>query len=93
MFLKKSQHSYAKSVRRAEEMNKTKNESTQSFKENDKVRLPTQNILFLHGFRQSANKIKKRLNFPLLKKLKLEANAQITFLNGTHPYKPVSFGS
>lgn len=45
-----------------------------------------QRILFLHGFRQNSNKIKKRLGY-LLSALKLECNAHVTFLNGTLPYQ------
>lgn len=48
-------------------------------------KLPFQRLLFLHGFRQNANKIKKRLN-RLLNTLKVESNTHVTFLNGTHPY-------
>ena len=45
-----------------------------------------QRLLFLHGFRQNSNKMKKRLS-KLLTALKLECNAHVTFLNGTHPYQ------
>lgn len=45
-----------------------------------------QRILFLHGFRQNSNKIKKRLG-NLLSALKLECNTHVTFLNGTLPYQ------
>lgn len=45
-----------------------------------------QRILFLHGFRQNSNKIKKRLGY-LLNALKVECNAHVTFLNGTLPYQ------
>ena len=48
---------------------------------------PRQSLLFLHGFRQSSNKLKKRVT-KLLNHLKLECNTSVTFLNGTHPYKP-----
>jgi uncharacterized protein (DUF924 family)/predicted esterase len=51
------------------------------------AKLPRQKILFLHGFRQNANKAKKRLG-RLINALKNESNAHVTFLNGTHPYKP-----
>ena len=44
-------------------------------------------MLFLHGFRQSSNKIKKRLHYQFVRKIKLESNAHLTFLNGTHPYR------
>ncbi|CAF0841622.1 unnamed protein product [Brachionus calyciflorus] len=50
--------------------------------------LPLQKILFLHGFRQNSNKIKKRIGF-ILQTLKQECNTHCNFLNGTHPYKPV----
>lgn len=50
--------------------------------------LPFQNLLFLHGFRQNSNKIKKRLK-NLITYLKNECNTHVTFLNGTHPYQEI----
>ena len=92
-FLKKCKHNFAKSTKKAEasQKNQKETETNSTSKETNKVKLPMQNILFLHGFRQSANKIKKRLHYSLVKKLKIAANVHVTFLNGTHPYKPVSF--
>jgi uncharacterized protein (DUF924 family) len=46
---------------------------------------PYQKILFLHGYRQNSHKIKQRLQ-KLVRLLKINYNAHITFLNGTHPY-------
>lgn len=48
---------------------------------------PYQRLLFLHGFRQNANKLRKRLG-GMLAKLKNACNAQVIFINGTHPYRP-----
>ncbi len=93
VFLKKYKNSFAKSTKKTELSikNHKLNEVNSADKQTNKPKLPMQNVLFLHGFRQSANKIKKRLHYSLVKKLKIEANVHITFLNGTHPYKPVSF--
>lgn len=49
--------------------------------------LPAQKILFLHGFRQNANKLKKRTN-KLTSALSQQSNTKVRFLNGTHPYMP-----
>jgi len=54
-------------------------------KTSKKTSAPFQTLLFLHGSRQNANKIKNRLT-KLRNMLKNECNAHITFLNGTHPY-------
>ncbi len=83
-FLKKTKHNFVKSVKRHEQ-----NDKVDKIEKETCNKIPFQNILFLHGFRQSSNKIKKRLHFPLVRKIKTNSNAQISFLNGTHPYKPI----
>jgi uncharacterized protein (DUF924 family)/Ran GTPase-activating protein (RanGAP) involved in mRNA processing and transport/predicted esterase len=69
-------------------LKKKKNKIFKSDEKRIDTEMPFQNILFLHGYRQSSNKIKKRVSVPLVQKIKTNLNAQITFLNGTHPYKP-----
>lgn len=51
-----------------------------------KSKLPPQRLLFLHGYRQSASKVKKRTR-KMFRILDEECNASVYFLNGTHPYK------
>lgn len=89
-FLQKSKHTFVRSVLPLKSGNSRPNGSKQAVKlasnENDKT-MPNQRLLFLHGFRQSANKLSKRLSY-IVSRLKKECNAHVTFLNGTHPYRP-----
>ena len=84
IFLKKHKHSYAKSVL---PLKRTQHIPLFQKPIDSKAKLPYQKLLFLHGFRQNGNKIKKRMS-KTLNYLKTECNAHVHFLNGTHPYVP-----
>ena len=82
-FLKRYRHTFVKSVQR--EVVKTQKPPKQDVLKPKSNEAP-QRLLFLHGFRQSSNKIKKRLS-RMTRFLKQECNAHVFFLNGTHPYQ------
>lgn len=91
-FLERSKHNFVKSVQAVKKpagptiFQIQAKSITKTEKEKQKSNYPFQNLLFLHGFRQNSNKIKKRTS-KLINYLKNECNIYITFLNGTHPYK------
>lgn len=87
-FLQKSKHTFVRSVLPLKDPNSDK--KPQANKKNDinkRLMLPYQRLLFLHGFRQSANKLRKRLSY-MINRMKTDCNAHVTFINGTHPYRP-----
>lgn len=91
-FLQKSKHTFVRSVMPLKSLDASKslNEPKTSAKVKEKQTQPTvpyQRLLFLHGFRQNANKLRKRIG-GMLERLKKVCNAQVIFLNGTHPYRP-----
>lgn len=93
-FLQRSKHNFVKSVQplskppaHAFQLINSSQSTSKPKPSKQNSQLPFQNILFLHGFRQNSNKLKKRVN-KLIRTLKLECNAHIKFLNGTHPYIP-----
>lgn len=87
-FLEHSKHTFVRSVLPAKkQLIKLKSSDQNQILKKQKSTLPYQRLLFLHGFRQSSNKLRKRLT-SILNKLKDQCNAHVTFLNGTHPYVP-----
>ncbi len=87
LFSKRMQPAYKKFLMPVDlsvERKLSKNKSTIAQKT-----IPFQSLLFLHGFRQNANKVKNRLG-KLRSMLKNECHTHITFLNGTHPYQEPS---
>lgn len=96
-FLVKSKHTFVRSVMPLKILDANKSKVPKSTAKATatatkvKTKAPYQRLLFLHGFRQNANKLRHRLS-GLLNKLKTECNAQVIFLNGTHPYRPNTGG-